>query len=209
LYVEENTETRLLRGWRAGDRQAGDLLLRRYARVLKSFFARRRSSNVDDLVQRTLLACTVSMHRFEGRSSFKTYLLGIAHRQFLMNLRADGLVLKEGEDESTPAEESPSQLTLLNQEHRILAFALAKISTESLLILRMFYWNDSSVEEIARLLVIRPGTVKSRLSRTRALLKELMLKMAPETTNPDALVEQLLTSGLSETKLIAKFYPPA
>jgi len=202
LFAEENTETRLLRGWRAGDRQAGDLLLRRYARLLKSFFARRTSRNVDDLVQRTLLACTVSMHRFEGRSSFKTYLLGIAHKQFLMNLRANHVAPKEAVDESTRAEESPSQLTLLKQEHRILAFALAKISTESLLILRMYYWNDSSVEEIAHLLAIRPGTVKSRLSRSRALLKDIMLRMDPSAENPDALVDQLLASGLSEAEFV-------
>lgn len=204
MHTEENTETRLLCGWRAGDRNAGDRLLRRYTRLLKSFFSRRTSSNVDDLVQRTLLACTLSMHRFEGRSNFKTYLLGIAHKQFLMNLRSEGLAFSEPDDESTAAEESPSQLTLLKQEQRILTAALAKIAPESLFILRMYYWADASVDEIAQRLAIRPGTVKSRLARSRALLKGIMSAMDPSAVNPDASVDELLTSGLSASRLAAR-----
>jgi DNA-directed RNA polymerase specialized sigma24 family protein len=45
--------------------------------------------SVDELVQRTLLACIQAVGRFESRSSFKTYVLGIARNQFLMSLRSD------------------------------------------------------------------------------------------------------------------------
>ena len=67
MNPEENTETQLIRNWRSGDRTAGDQLLRRYAPLLQSFFSRKVNRNVDDLVQRTLLACVQSIDRFEGK----------------------------------------------------------------------------------------------------------------------------------------------
>src|SRR5258708_6770160 len=81
-------ENSLLARWRAGDRVAGDELLHLYRPMLCRFFRRRTNENVEELVQDTLVACIRALHRFEGRSSFRTFLLGIAHRQFLMSLRS-------------------------------------------------------------------------------------------------------------------------
>jgi len=79
----------LLERWRAGDREAADELLRRCRPTLAAFFRRRTSENVDELVQRTLVACLQAITNFEGRSSFKSFLLGIARNQFLMSLRSN------------------------------------------------------------------------------------------------------------------------
>src|SRR5689334_12294264 len=81
-------ENDLLARWRAGDRAAGEVLMQRYRAILCRFFQRRTSENVEELVQDTLMACLRAIDQFEGRSSFRTFLFGIAHRQFLMNLRA-------------------------------------------------------------------------------------------------------------------------
>src|SRR5437762_3271806 len=83
------TEDLLLSRWRAGDRSAGDELVRMCKPVLRSFFRKRTTKNVDELVQKTLVACIQALSSFEGRSSFRTFLLGIAHKQFLMTLLAN------------------------------------------------------------------------------------------------------------------------
>src|SRR5262245_16618145 len=121
---EEITEVRLLRKWRSGDRSAGDKLLRRYAPILQAFFHRKVARNVDELVQCTLLACVQGIERFEGRSSFKSYLLGIAHNQFLMSLRTRGHQKEEDAPLSTRPEDTPSQLVAVKEEQRILISAL-------------------------------------------------------------------------------------
>ena len=176
MEPEETTELRLIRHWRSGDRRSGDRLLRRYVPVLKSYFARRVNSNVDELIQRTLLACVQAVDRYEGRSSFKSYLLGIAHNQFLMSLRPEPQRLKAAGPSSsaTLADDSPSQLVAFRQEHFILVKALIKLSPEFLSVLKLYYWQQLSTEEIAVALSIPPGTVKSRLARGRAELKTIV-----------------------------------
>ncbi len=178
MDTEETTELRLIRHWRSGDRHSGDRLLRRYLPVLQSYFSRRVNTNVDDLIQRTLLACVQAVDRYEGRSSFKTYLLGIAHHQFLMSLRreprAGGDVTASG---IPTGDDSPSQLAAFRQEHFILVKALIRLSPEYLNVLKLFYWSQFSVDQIAETLSIAPGTVKSRLSRGRAELKTIVSDM--------------------------------
>lgn len=178
MDTEETTELRLIRHWRSGDRHSGDRLLRRYLPVLQNYFSRRVNSNVDDLIQRTLLACVQAVDRYEGRSSFKTYLLGIAHHQFLMSLRreprAGGDVTASG---IPTGDDSPSQLAAFRQEHFILVKALIRLTPEYLNVLKLFYWSQLSVEQIAETLSIAPGTVKSRLSRGRAELKTIVSDM--------------------------------
>lgn len=168
---------RLVRTWRSGDRDAGDKLLRRYAPILHSYFSRRVGRNVDDLVQRTLLACIQSVTRFEGRSSFKSYLLGIAQNQFLMSLRAEGPLAHGDGELSTRPNETPSQLVAFRQEQLILVMALLKVEPDFRLVLKLFYWGGQSVEEIAEELGVRPGTVKSRLARGRAMLRANVISM--------------------------------
>jgi RNA polymerase sigma factor (sigma-70 family) len=187
---DETTEMRLVRTWRSGDRDAGDKLLRRYAPILHSYFSRRVGRNVDDLVQRTLLACMQSMARYEGRSSFKSYLLGIAQNQFLMSLRSDGPLVSSDVGLSTSPDQSPSQLVAFRQEQLILVMALVKMEPEFRLVLKLFYWGGRSVEEIAEELGVRPGTVKSRLARGRAMLRANVMSMnLPQKVCEEALRE--------------------
>lgn len=42
------------------------------------------------------------------------------------------------------------------------------------LVLHLYYYEDFSVKEIAALLSVREGSVKTRLSRGRAMLKEIL-----------------------------------
>jgi RNA polymerase sigma-70 factor (ECF subfamily) len=45
-------------------------------------------------------------------------------------------------------------------------------------VLRMFYWDELPVEEIARILAISSGTVKSRLARGRSMIRERIMAAA-------------------------------
>lgn len=177
MEMEETTEMRLIRFWRSGDRKAGDRLLRRYEGLLYRFFSRRVSRDIDELVQRTLLACAQSVGRFEGRSSFKSYILGIAHNQFLASLRARGSTDAEPPTLTTAPEHTPSQLAAFREEQLILVLALIKLEPEFITPLKLFYWGGRTVEEIAQELAIPVGTVKSRLARGRVLVKENVMRM--------------------------------
>jgi RNA polymerase sigma factor (sigma-70 family) len=169
--TDDATEAKLLEEWRAGDRAAGDELLRHYTPTLHAFLGRRTSRNVDDLVQRTLLACVESIGHFEGRSSFKAFLLGIARNQFFMSLRSESGAGGEANALATWPEESPSQLFVAKQERQILVDALAEVALPFRTVLELYYIDGRSVEEIAHKLGISDGTVKSRLSRGRSMMR--------------------------------------
>ncbi len=177
MSYEPYSEEMLLGAWRAGDRGAADELLRRCTPLLQSFFRQRTSQNVDELVQRTLVACLQAVDQFEGRATFRSFLLGIARNQFLMSLRSN----RPSEQPNlltTFPEDSPSQLVASKEELRILVEALNTTPSPFREALRMFYWDELSVEEIARVLAISSGTVKSRLARGRAMIRERIMAAA-------------------------------
>lgn len=167
---EDTTATLLLR-WRSGNREAGDRLLHRYVPELTGFFGR-RSRHAEELVQRTLLACTQGVGRFEGRSTFRTYLYGIAKNQYRMYRRAEAYAEHTPVTVTTAPEDGPSQLAAVRQEQVLLVLALKRVEPDFSVVLRKFYWEERSVAEIARELAIPVGTVKSRLSRGRASLRD-------------------------------------
>lgn len=189
MHGDDNTETLLLR-WQSGSRDAGNRLLRRYVPELTGFFGRRSGGNAEELVQRTLLACTQNVGRFEGRSTFRTFLYGIARNQYLMYRRAEAFSGAEAVTLSTRPEDGPSQLAAVRQEHVTLVLALRRVEPDFSIVLRMFYWDDRSVDEIAKQLGIAAGTVKSRLARGRAELKaNLMTMNVRDDVRADALRE--------------------
>jgi RNA polymerase sigma-70 factor (ECF subfamily) len=170
----DGTEARLVEEWRAGDRAAGNELLRHYTPALHAFLGRKTSRNVDDLVQRTLLACVESIRHFQGRSTFKAFLLGIARNQFFMSLRSDSGSAGEAIGLTTWPEESPSQLSVAKQEREQLVGALGTLPQPFRSVLQLYYLDGLSIEQIARVLAVSDGTVKSRLSRGRSMMRGLL-----------------------------------
>jgi len=192
---EDNTATLLLR-WQSGSREAGNRLLHRYVPELTGFFGRRSGSHADELVQRTLLACTQSVGQFEGRSTFRTYLYGIARNQYLMYRRAEAFARHEPVTVATLPEDGPSQLVAVRQEQVMLILALRRVEPDFSLVLRKFYWEERSVEEIAAELGIPVGTVKSRLARGRASLRAHLESVTARDDVRDAALREL-TSWLA------------
>ena len=171
MASDDSTDVDLMHAWKSGDRRAGDVLLRRYTPLLRRFFARRIAHSADELVQRTWLACIQSLGRFEERSSFRTYLLGIARNQYFMSLRHSYRTAPEQMLPCSVPKDSPSQLVAAKEQERVLLGALLQLSKELRMVLDLYYWQGLSVEAIAEQVRARPGTVKSRLARGRLVLR--------------------------------------
>src|SRR5688572_27137327 len=88
--MQDTSELGLLAAWRAGDRAAGDTLMRSYYERVLGFFRMRVPDAADDLTQRTFLACTEGRERFEP-SSFAGFLFGIARRQLYRHFEQNRL----------------------------------------------------------------------------------------------------------------------
>ena len=168
-------DAELYAGWRGGDTDAAKLLVERHYDGIARFFRTKVGpQRCDDLVQRTFLAASEGNYR--GESSFRAYLFGIARNVLLDQFRLSRRDAKNEPDfnESSVQQLAPgvSTAVVARAEQRLLVGQLQRLPVEIQMTLELFYWEDLSVDELAQVLSIPPGTVKSRLHRGRAMLKE-------------------------------------
>lgn len=179
----------LLAAWRAGDRGAGELLFERYYEPVARFFLNKTDAQAE-LIQQTFLACIEGAARFRGEGSFRSFLFAIAYRQLCKHYRdRKGERIDLAEVSVAALEPSPSQVMLEGEELKLLLAGLRRIPVDFQVVLELQYWEQLTTVEMAAVLEIPEGTVKSRLRRGRALLREAIEALA---SSPDLAGSTLL-----------------
>lgn len=174
------SDVELLRAWRGGDNEAGNELVRRNFMSVYRFFVNKASDDVDDLIQRTFLACVEGRDRLRDDTSLKAYILGIARNQLLMHMRRrERRETPFGPEEMSVASVygSPSRVMADKEEEKLLLQALRQIPLDLQTIVELYYWEQLAVGEIAQILEVPAGTVKSRLFRARDAVREQLAAM--------------------------------
>lgn len=112
--------------------------------------------------------------------------------EFFRGRRRDAKVEPDFSEQSVH-DISPGVSTIAagRSDHRLLVEALQRIPVDIQMTLELFYWEDLSVGELAQILGIPPGTVKSRLHRGRTLLRDAMVKL-PKTEEDQRSVRLLI-----------------
>ncbi|MCY1057475.1 sigma-70 family RNA polymerase sigma factor [Nannocystis sp. SCPEA4] len=179
----------LLAAWRAGDRRAGERLFERYYEPVARFFFNKTDAEAE-LIQQTFLACVEGAAKFRGEGSFRSYVFAIAYRQLCRHYRdRKGDRLDLTEVSVAAMEPSPSQAMVEGEELRLLLAGLRRIPVDCQVALELLYWEQLTTAEMAAVLEIPEGTVKSRLRRGRALLREAIEALAK---SPDLAASTLL-----------------
>jgi RNA polymerase sigma factor (sigma-70 family) len=169
--TNDESDQALLTAWQAGDRRAGERLVQRHFLSIYNFFRTKVGADeVEGLTQQTFLACVEARDRVRG-DSFAAYLFGIARKLLLQHLRARG---RSDRELPRPATLVPSPTGALAQrdEERLLLLALRSIPLELQITLELAYWEHLSGAEIAEVLDVAPGTVRSRLARAKQALRD-------------------------------------
>jgi RNA polymerase sigma factor (sigma-70 family) len=168
----------LLEQWRAGDATAGQALVRRHTATLHRFFASKAPEAVEDLVQATFLACVETRDRFREDAAFRTYALAIARKCLFKHYRKRARGQRALALETVCADQmsgSPSLTAAMREELRLLLAGLRQIPIDQQIAIELYYWEELGVAEIAAILEVAPGTIKSRLARAREQLREAIL----------------------------------
>lgn len=179
--VEEDAA--LLDGWRRGDKAAGEELFRRhfvavYRFFLKNLRAAGRAADAEDLTQRSFEACVTGRDRVQG--DFRGYLFGVARRQMFLELRqrsSRGETVTPTDAGIRDVHTSPSGAVARLDEQKIFLVALEGLPAEFRTVIERFYWEEQPITAIALELGIALGTVKSRLFRGKALLRERLAEL--------------------------------
>jgi len=168
-------DLQLWRGWTAGDEAAGNELVRRHFLGIHRFFQSKLAAYADELTQKTFLACIERKERFKGRSSFRAFLFGIARKQLLRHFEGRGRGLSAHDITDTTVHDldpSPSRVVAHVEDHAMILDALRRIPLDHQVVIELFYWEEMTMAEIADVLEVPVGTIKSRLSRAKSQLKE-------------------------------------
>lgn len=170
---QEDWEIPLLYAWRAGDRVAGDRLMRQYYSRVLGFFRLRAAPAADDLTQRTFLACTESKERLRT-TSFRAFLFGVARKMLLKHIEAETRKahhMHEFEVGRPQSILSPSGVVSQRREHWLLLRALDRLPDEMQTVVALFYVEGLRAREIAEVLDVPTSTITTRLSRARETLR--------------------------------------
>lgn len=152
-----------------GDEQALAELLRRWEKPLAHFLHRRTGGrDVEDLYQEVWLRVVRAAERFDGERRFSTWLFHIA-----LNLTRDWQRRPPAEpsDADPPGEARPAARAEAGLDVERLLARLPEAQRE---VVALRYLHDLSEDEVALLLDIPKGTVKSRLHHAIARLNALV-----------------------------------
>lgn len=164
----------LLAAWRAGDQRAGEQLFERHFDSIFDFFSHKISGDVGDLVQRTFLGCVEARDRFAGASSFRTFLFAIARHELYGYFRSRKKHAQLDFSVSSLADMAPGPSTLARARttREAILGALRELPLDFQLVVELRYWEGLSGPDLAVVLDVPEGTVRSRIRRAIELLRE-------------------------------------
>jgi RNA polymerase sigma factor (sigma-70 family) len=170
-----SADSELITRARRGEFGAFEELVRRYeATAVRVASVVCGSAGAEDAVQEGFIRVFRSLDRFDDRRPFRPWLLRIVVNVAKNRVRADQrhahLVLRAPSEPDTSADAGIDSV-LAAERRAALAAALARLPERDRVVLACRWFEGMSEQEIATTLGVRPGTVKSRLSRAMTRLR--------------------------------------
>jgi RNA polymerase sigma-70 factor, ECF subfamily len=172
MPTEHDDDAALARDAARGDRRSLEILLDRHADRVHAVCRRIVAHPEDalDATQEAMIAIARGIGRFDGRSAFTTWLYRVATNAALDELRRRNRrpVAMDVVDSDVAASEPPIDTAVSDRVDVDVALATLPVEFRAAVVLRDLC--DLDYAEIADVLGIPPGTVRSRIARGRALL---------------------------------------
>jgi RNA polymerase sigma-70 factor, ECF subfamily len=170
------TDAALVRAVAAGDRQALETLYARHAPWLLLRLTRRCNDRhlVDEAVQDTFVAVWRGARRWDGRGEVAAWVWGIGIRRLIDQLRSAPRPTVEIPESWGGVEPSAEERVLVGVEYGDLAGALDRLSPELRAVVQATVLDGLTTKEAGRLLGIPAGTVKTRMMRAKAQMREAL-----------------------------------
>lgn len=184
----------LLDAWRGGDRTAGGELFERHFLAVYRFFRAKVGGELDDLVQRAFAACVEARARLRPETSFRAYLFACARTVLQDHFREHYRGREDLDPEVQSAQDvgtTPSAAIARAQEHRLLLHALRRIPINQQIALELFYWEGLSGSEIAEVLEVPEGTVRTHINRGRRALADQLAGLMQDPAAVESTLDNL------------------
>jgi RNA polymerase sigma-70 factor, ECF subfamily len=183
--VVTGDDAEVLKACREGDERAYRTIVERYQRQVFSLAMRmvRSAEDAEDLTQETFVRMFKAIDRYDPTRSFPAWLMTIASRLCIDHIRRRKVrpVPLVREDAGTHEEQvidvedpgpTPDVITSHREEERQAQSLIDSLPPHYRIVVMLRHQQDLSYEEVAEALSLPIGTVKARIHRARALLKE-------------------------------------
>ncbi len=170
----------LLDAWKGGDLEAGNTLFQRHFDSVCRFFRNKVGEGVDDLIQRTFLACVESRDKFRKEASFRTYLFTLARNELYAYFKRSHRARDRLDPLATSMHDlgpSLGAVVAARKEQRLLLEALRRIPADHQIALELYYWEGMSAAQLGQVLGSPEGTIRTRLRRAKTLLQEALREL--------------------------------
>lgn len=167
--MSPNDETRLIIAARNGDSRAFAALVEAHQQAVRGFLRRFCGvwSDADDIAQEAFVTAWARLSRFEGRSSFRSWVCGIGFRIARDSRRAQGRA--QARDTDWLAEQAGEDAAPI-EDRMALADAMAQLPDDQRAAVALCLGEGFSHAEAAAILKLPLGTVKSHVTRGRERL---------------------------------------
>lgn len=146
---------------------------------LQNSFGIRQGEDLEDMVQDILLKACSRRKRFDPRYSFATWLYTLARNHCIDRLRKKGPVYVGVDPESLQTDADPVSSGFLAAEScEAVCRTLTGLSADERSMVFLRYYEDLSCRDIARVMGLPEGTVKSRFHTIRGKLEVELKEMA-------------------------------
>lgn len=192
-------DTELVRKAAAGDSDAFEQLVLSYEKPIYNLCLR-MCGNADDamdLTQETFLKAWRNLGSFRADAAFSTWLYRLCSNLCIDHLRREQkrkilpLQVEDSDGDERPLDvpdpaAGPEERLSAQEDRQQVAAALQSLEPEYREALTLRVLHDLSYADIAAVLQVREGTVKSRIARAREKMREAMQKLGNKSTSPSS-----------------------
>lgn len=142
--------------------------------------------DAEDAAQEAFIKAYNSLRYFNGKSTFKTWFFRIVYNTAIIKLRSHKKAELKIEDTRISESELAGTESAMNQfntedRQKYLKLGLEKLDREEQVLLNLYYFDDFSMDEVAKISGLTVSNVKVKIHRSRKLLlKELTLILKDE-----------------------------
>jgi RNA polymerase sigma-70 factor (ECF subfamily) len=194
IQAEEDNAT-LVTAAKNGNRKAFEILVERHEQKTFFFALRitRNRQDAEDVVQQSFQKAFTHLRKFEGKSSFSTWLASVAFNEARMLLRRKRALSEVPIEESSTKNETalpldfsdlgpnPEVICIQRERERILSAAMNELTPAMRTTVELRELRELSTEETAQVMGVSVEAVKGRTFHARKKLREILKRYFEST----------------------------
>lgn len=176
--MNDPNDIECVQGMRSGDMRYFQIIVHRYSSRVFALVAGivRSRERAEEIVSDVFFKVYDKIGDFKAKSSFATWLYRIAYNAAISDARRKNMLGSDSAMDISTVSVADEDEGWEQKEENIskMERAIEMLAPQERSLVRLYYWDDKSVSDIADIVGISQAAVKTKLFRIRAALKNFM-----------------------------------